>query len=79
MEDQSPNQSKIAHKCELCDMFLIVDDGDFMDNFICSKCDKIIELQEKLIELHTKLSRVTEFNTTLKKGRKSRKLLTPRF
>lgn len=58
MEDQSPNYSKRAQKCELCDMFLIVDKGFFMDNLICTKYDKIRELQEKLIESHTKLHQV---------------------
>ncbi len=42
--------------------FLIINMEHFTDNFICIKCQKIKELQEKLIDLHMKLHQVTERN-----------------
>lgn len=43
---------------------------DFTDNLICTQCNKIKELQEKLIDLHFKLCQVTELNTTVKETMK---------
>uniref|UniRef100_A0A3Q3EF44 SGNH hydrolase-type esterase domain-containing protein n=1 Tax=Labrus bergylta TaxID=56723 RepID=A0A3Q3EF44_9LABR len=51
-------------------MFLIISSEDFTDNFICAKCDRINELQEKLIEMHMKLRQMTELNTVLKETSK---------
>ena len=70
METSGTAESKRALRCELCDMFLIINPEDFVENFICAKCDKIRELQEKLLEMHTKLRQSTELSTILKETSK---------
>lgn len=64
MEDPAMTDNKWAQKCELCNMFFIIDVEDFM---YTAKCGKIKELQEKLTDLHMKLCRMTKLNTALKR------------
>jgi hypothetical protein len=68
--EQPISEDRRAQKCELCEMFLITSAEDFVQNFICSKCNQIKELQDKLIDVHMKLRRMTELNAVLKEASK---------
>ena len=58
---------------------LIIDVENLVDNFICTKCYKIKEVQEKITDLRMKIYQMTEPNTASKEATKLHETLKSVF